>query len=208
MEASEPEARERYYRELPAIARAEGFHPLVAESRVVGDVAFAGTMGWYDYSFADAADGFSHDELATKRHDGMEWLDRRYVRWKADDGTPLTDADVAGLMVEDLQDQIDALAGVPARAVVVVTHHLAFRGVIPPVFVGGHLRFFRAFLGSEKLGALVEADPRITLAVAGHVHSVRTARHGRVTARTCPVGYPRERKPEETPADRRLLVDL
>jgi hypothetical protein len=201
-------ARERYYRELPAIARAEGFHPLVTESVILGDVGFAGTMGWYDYSFAGPIPEFPESELATKRRDGLEWLDRRFVRWTDAEGAPLTDAEVADLMIADLRAQLESLAGTALRSVVLVTHHLAFTGVIPPIFVDGRLRFFRAFLGSTRLGDAAASDPRITLALAGHVHSVRSARHGRIEARTCPVGYPRERRADEPVEARRLLIDV
>jgi 3',5'-cyclic AMP phosphodiesterase CpdA len=204
----ETPARERYYRELPRIARDAGFHPLVTESTVVGDLGFAGTMGWYDYSFADPADGFSEAELRSKRRDGLEWMDGRFVRWTDAAGDALQDRDVTDLMIEDLRDQLDVLGGAAVRGIVVVTHHLAFRGLAPPVFVDGHLKFFRAYLGSDRIGAEAAGDPRVLFAFAGHVHSVRSVRAGRFEARTCPVGYPRERKPGETAADRRLLVDV
>jgi 3',5'-cyclic AMP phosphodiesterase CpdA len=204
----ESPARERYYREIPGIARDAGFHPLVTESLVAADVGFAGTMSWYDYTFADAADGFTEAELESKTRDGVEWMDRRFVSWTAGDGRRLKDREVTDLLLEDLRDQLAALAAAPLRAIVVVTHHIAFRDLVPRVFVDGHLRFFRAFLGSERVGAAIAADGRVVLALAGHVHSVRTARVGRLTAMTCPVGYPRERPPAEPPSARRLLLDV
>jgi 3',5'-cyclic AMP phosphodiesterase CpdA len=204
----EPQARERYFQELPRIARAAGFHALVREPLVVEDVGFVGTMGWYDYSFADPADGYSRAELESKSRDGLQWMDARFVRWTGKGGRPLSDPEVADLLLEDLRDQIEALAETPLRTMVLVTHHLAFRGLVPPVFVDGHLRFFRAFLGSERFGEAARAEPRIALAFAGHVHSVRSSQEGPVLARTCPTGYPRERTPGVTAADRRLLIEL
>jgi 3',5'-cyclic AMP phosphodiesterase CpdA len=204
----EPEARERYFQELPRIAREAGFHPLVTDPLVVGDVGFVGTMGWYDYSFTGPEEGWSQAELATKSHDGLEWMDRRFVRWKGTDGRPLGDPEVLELMVEDLRDQIESLADAPLRTIVLVTHHLGFPSLVPPVFVDGHLKFFRAFLGSRRLGEAVRSDLRVSLALAGHVHSVRRAQEGPIDARTCPTGYPRERKPGVTAADRRLLLDV
>jgi hypothetical protein len=205
----EPVARERYFKELPGIARAAGFHPLITESVVIGDLGFAGTMGWYDYSFIDPADGYSDAELASKARGGMEWMDRRFVRWTDADGSPMSDRDVAELMIDDLRDQLEVLANAPVRGIVLVTHHLPFRGLVPPVFVDGHLKFFRAFLGSSRLGAAAsEESGRILLALAGHVHSIRTTNESGILARTCPVGYPRERKPDEPVANRRLLIDV
>jgi Calcineurin-like phosphoesterase len=203
-----PGTRERYYQDLPRIAREAGFHPLVVEPLVVADVGFVGTMGWYDYSFADPADGWSAEEIATKSRDGLEWMDRRYVRWKGPDGLPSPDPDVAGLLLEDLRDQIDSLSSAPLRTAVLVTHHLPFRSLVPPVFVDGRLKFFRAFLGSVRLGEAARADPRISVAYAGHVHSVRGAQEGPIRAFTCPMGYPRERKDGETATSRRLLIDV
>jgi 3',5'-cyclic AMP phosphodiesterase CpdA len=204
----EPPAREKYYRELPRIARAAGYHPLVTEPLVVGDVGFLGTMGWYDYSFAGSSGEFSRAELEAKTRDGLQWMDGRYVRWTGADGGRLSDPEVADLLLEDLRDQLESLANAPLRTMVLITHHLAFRSLVPPVFVDGHLRFFRAFLGSERLGELARAEPRISHALAGHVHSVRSAQEGDILARTCPTGYPRERKPGVTPADRRLLIEV
>ena len=40
-------------------------------------------------------------------------------------GAPLADAEVADLMLDDLRDQLDALADAPLRTIVLVTHHLA-----------------------------------------------------------------------------------
>jgi hypothetical protein len=79
---------------------------------------------------------------------------------------------------------------------------------VPPVFVDGHLAFFRAFLGSSRLGEVALAEPRIQTALAGHVHSARSAHEGRIRAVTCPLGYPKERKPGETAASRRLVVEV
>lgn len=208
LSAGEPAARERYYQEIPRIARAAGFHPLVTEPLVVADVGFAGTMGWYDYSFTDPADGYTPAELAAKTRDGLQWMDGRYVRWTGPDGRALADAEVAALMLDDLRDQLDALAGEPLRTILLVTHHLAFKSLVPPVFVDGHLKFFRAFLGSEGFGEAARKDARVSLALAGHVHSVRSVQEGGIAARTCPTGYPRERKPGVVPADRRLLLEI
>ena len=205
---SETAARERYFHDLPRIARAAGYHPLVTEPVVFDDVGFVGTMGWYDYSFASPADGFSADELAAKSRDGLQWMDGRFVRWRGPDGAAMTDPEVADLMVEDLRDQIGALARTELRTMVLVTHHLAFQNLVPPVFVDGHLRFFRAFLGSTRLGEAARAEPRISLALAGHVHSVRSSQEGHILARTCPTGYPRERKPGVAAADRRLVLEI
>jgi 3',5'-cyclic AMP phosphodiesterase CpdA len=201
-------ARERYYKELPRIARAAGFHPLTTEPFIAGDVGFVGTMAWYDYSFADPSDGYSASELASKSRDGLEWMDGRFVKWTDADGRRMTDAEVTAILADDLSDQLDAIADAPLRSVVLVTHHLAFLELCPPVFVDGHLKFFRAFLGSERFGEIAAREPRLRLALAGHVHSVRTFQTGDIVARTCPVGYPRERQPGVTPADRRILLEV
>ena len=120
----------------------------------------------------------------------------------------MSDPDVAALLLEGLRDQLDALADAPLRTIVLVTHVLPFRSLVPPVFVDGHLKFFRAFLGSARLGETARSDPRVRVALAGHVHSVRAAQEGAIRAYTCPAGYPRERKPGETASGRRLLLEV
>ena len=43
-------SQQKYYQLLPALCRAAGVHPLWLEPYVLGDVAFCGSLGWYDYS--------------------------------------------------------------------------------------------------------------------------------------------------------------
>ncbi|MFW6162767.1 MAG: metallophosphoesterase, partial [Planctomycetota bacterium] len=96
---------------IPALAEACGFHDLDVEPKVVGDVGFVGTVGWYDYSFRDkslgiplrfyeakAAPGYCRASLEL-RHllEGDEslparamaassyWNDGRMIHWDMDD---------------------------------------------------------------------------------------------------------------------------
>ena len=136
-------------------------------------------------------------------------MDRRFVQWTDADGHPIDGpggrraCSSKGSAIRSRRSRPR-----PLRAIVLVTHILPFRSLVPPVFVDGHLKFFRAFLGSTRLGELALTDPRITISLSGHVHSVRTSQEGRIRAFTCPTGYPRERKPGETAASRRLLLDV
>jgi hypothetical protein len=130
------------------------------------------------------------------------------VRWTGEDGAPLSDLEVTDLMIGHLNGQLVSLDAAPLRTIVLITHHLPFRSLVPPVFVDGRLKFFRAFLGSQRIGEAARANSRVSLALAGHIHSTRTAQEGRIVARTCPVGYPRERREGDLEQDRRMLLEV
>ena len=56
-----------------------GFHPLMEKPFVTEKVAFCGTIGWYDYTFAPDGYDFSEDQYAEKKLMGAVWNDRRYA---------------------------------------------------------------------------------------------------------------------------------
>ncbi len=201
-------ARDIYYRTLPRVAAAAGFTSLATEPMVLGSTAFVGTMAWYDYSFADPADGFTDDQLRSKIRNGMQWMDARFVRWVDGGGVSLSDADVTELMCEDLRDQLDAVTDDSVDKVILVTHHLPDVRLSPPSFYSERLAFFRSFLGSNRFAQICGADPRVTLALAGHVHAIRSVQLGGLAMRTCPVGYPKDRVTAVEPSERRLLIDV
>ena len=74
---------QKYYRLLPALCRAAGVHPLWLEPYVLGDVAFCGSLGWYDYSLRNVAlDAFiTGEDYRRKTFQGRVWNDGRFVHW-------------------------------------------------------------------------------------------------------------------------------
>lgn len=191
---------ELYGRIIPEVARTCGFHDLDAEPKVIGDVGFAGTIGWYDYSFRDPALGiplrfyenkvspgfarrdprFVHlvHDTADIAPNGLRanarWMDGEMIRWGFDD------AGFNRLTLERLEAQLAAIeSGV--RTIVAVTHHLPFPEMLKrkadPAW-----GFGSAFMGSVGLGETLRRHPKVRHAVCGHSHSRDARQLGPITA--------------------------
>ena len=174
---------------IPALARACGFHDLDTGPRIIGDVGFVGTAGWYDYSFRDeslgiplrfyehkAAPGYclrapelAHlldpdEELPAKAIAARSyWNDGRMVHWKLDD------IRFDALTCERLEAQLQAVEQ-QVRTVIAVTHHIPFAEMLvrrsDPSWAFGN-----AFMGSVGLGRTLLRHPKVSYAVFGHSHA-------------------------------------
>ena len=158
-----------------------GFHPLMDQPFVTERVAFCGTIGWYDYSLAPEGYDFSDAQYAEKELMGAVWNDKRYAKWTNDD--PI----IARRFEEELEAQIASVREDVSR-IIVVTHHVPFRECIQ---YRGELPwdFFRAFMGSKRIGAYCLREPLITHALFGHVHQPVDMQLHDVRAICAPVGY-------------------
>ena len=170
---------------ISELCHACGFHPLMDEPFITGKVGFCGTIGWYDYSFAPDGYDFSEDQYAHKELMGAVWNDKRYAKWG--DADPV----IARRFEADLERQIASIREDVSR-IVVVTHHVPFRECIR---YRGELPwdFFRAFMGSEHLGAQCLQEPLVTHALFGHTHHVLDMQIDSVQAICAPVGYLHEK---------------
>jgi predicted phosphohydrolase len=171
------------YREhLPRLCAAHGFHYLDAGPLVLPEagLALAGSINWYDYSWAQEAlrRSFPGEEgrLPSKRFTRGRHNDANYVRWPFDDAG--FTAEVEAALRRHLRA---ALAG--AERAVVVTHHPPFYGLsfprpAPPADLDGLL--WDAFSGNRALEALLaEQAARVPFAFCGHTHRAREGRwHG------------------------------
>lgn len=189
-----------YDRLIPEAARACGFHDLDAGPRVLGDVAFVGTIGWYDYSFRDdrlgvplrfyehkVAPGYALHDPAFARlvadtadiapaglRANSRWMDGAMIRWG------FTDPAFNQLTLERLAAQLAAVEA-QARTVVAVTHHIPF----PEMLQRKHdptWAFGNAFMGSVGLGQTLVRCPKVRHAVCGHSHSLERREVGAVRA--------------------------
>ena len=191
---------ELYESVIPALARACGFHDLDTGPRVIGDVGFVGTVGWYDYSFRDPSLGvplrfYEHkaspgycaaqpslahlldpaEDLSPRaRAAGSFWNDGRMVHWALDDRR------FSELTLERLEAQLAAVEP-EVRAVVAVTHHIPFAEMLvrrsDPSWAFGN-----AFMGSEGLGRVLLGHPKVGHALFGHSHTRGRARIGHIEA--------------------------
>jgi 3',5'-cyclic AMP phosphodiesterase CpdA len=164
------------YREhLPAVCERHGFHYLDRGplSLPDSDLAIAGSMNWYDYSWSieqlkEIAPDWEQ-RLRTKRFTRGRHNDVNYVRWQH------TDESFTGEVVASLERHIDeGLAA--AGSVIVVTHHSPFRALNyppPPVRALDDL-LWEAFAGNARLEEALRARAqRIPLAFCGHTHFAR-----------------------------------
>lgn len=158
-----------------------GFHPLMDNPFVTEQVAFCGTIGWYDYSFAPDGYDFSESQYAEKALMGAVWNDKRYAKWSD------SDLVLTRRFETELEAQIASVRD-DVRRIIVVTHHVPFRECIR---YRGKLPwdFFRAFMGSKGIGACCLREPLVTHALFGHDHRSVDMQLQRVRALCAPVGY-------------------
>ena len=175
---------EQKCRIISELCHACGFHPLMDEPFISEKVGFCGTIGWYDYSFAPNGYNFTDDQYAEKELMGAVWNDKRYAKWGD------TDPVIARRFETDLERQIASIRERVSR-IIVVTHHVPFRECIR---YRGELPwdYFRAFMGSERLGAQCLQEPLVTHALFGHIHHALDMRVHNVRAISAPVGYLQE----------------
>jgi len=178
-----------YDRVIPEVARAFGFHDLDAGPRIIGDVGFVGSIGWYDYSFRDQALGiplrFYEHKVAPgfARHDwrfghllrttddvspdglraNSRWMDGEMIRWALDDRR------FNQLTLERLEAQLTEVeSGV--RTIVAVTHHIPFAEMLTRKSDPGWT-FGNAFMGSVGLGDTLRRHDKVRHAIFGHSHA-------------------------------------
>ena len=158
-----------------------GFHPLMDGPFITEKVAFCGTIGWYDYTFAPDDYDFSEAQYAEKELMGAVWNDKRYAKWSD------TDRNVTRRFEVALEAQIASVRAKVSR-IIVVTHHVPFRECI---HYRGELPwdYFRAFMGSKHFGACCLREPLVTHALFGHIHRAVDMQLRSVRAICAPVGY-------------------
>lgn len=177
--------------ELRDVCAAHGFTHLGLEPRVVDGVGFAGSLGWYDYSFRHPAFPFSDDDLARKAKGKYRWMDLFYARWVGEDGAESSDAAVTQRFAARLERDLAALDADPAvRDIVVVTHHVPYADILRTPLEDKH-GYFRVYLGAAALGEAIDAHAaKVRAVLFGHLHrAVDERRPGGMLARSAPVGY-------------------
>lgn len=182
--------------ELPRRVRDAGWHWLEDEPFEHNGVAIVGSVGWYDYAFAEpdlgiprrfyeakvspgAADRlpeFHHllgDDVPSGSLDiVVRWNDAKHVKLGR------SDAEFLDERIERLRSN---LAAVRATKIIAAVHHVPFHELLPRR-VNASLDFVRAYLGSPKLGETLLADARVSHVLCGHSHSHADVRIGHLRA--------------------------
>lgn len=201
-----------FMEELPQRIRAAGWHWLEGSPVILADgVAVAGSVGWYDYTFAlpllgiplrfyeakispAAAERFPEyahlfdrlDDISpTGRSIAARWNDGRHVHLGRSDPQFLAER------LAELEAGLTALQSQEAvRSVLVAVHHVPLEQLMPPkpttltarAFAGG-------FLGSPLIGERVLRFSKVRRLLCGHSHLPMQTQIGLVSATNIGSGY-------------------
>lgn len=185
--------------ELRTRVTAAGWHWLPGAPFRVGRCAIVGSLGWYDYGFAEARLGLprrfyeaklspgaarllGRQDLAPDVADIPEQSREFYARWN--DGRFIhgivDDEAFLATRLAELSADLTAVRG--ASQVVAAIHVAPVAELLPRVPLEGPipadrlpLAFTRAYLGSSRLGDALGEFPNITHVYCGHTHIHRDA---------------------------------
>ncbi|MGB8956991.1 MAG: metallophosphoesterase [Tumebacillaceae bacterium] len=116
-----------------------------------------GDMGWYDYTLGDPT--MTRQQIVSKKE--MVWKDSVLARWGMED-EELTD-----LMVDKFHRQLEAHRD---KNVIFVNHFIPYQYYAP---ISMHNRIWntiRPFMGSSKIGTLLDSHEQVKYVIFGHVH--------------------------------------
>ncbi|KPJ86188.1 hypothetical protein AMJ57_00280 [Parcubacteria bacterium SG8_24] len=157
------------YLDLRSLYRGLGFSPLEDRPVAVGDTAYIGLMGWYDYSFHDPRLGHPAEAYVGKTDPGTGrpvWADSVFVRWN------FSDDEMTRFQARRLERHLVLTDG--ARRRLVVMHHVPTRRLLfrPRCFVPRKWRVANTFLGSDVFAEIIGSRTAIpTAVVCGHIHT-------------------------------------
>ncbi len=194
--------------QLPARIAALGWQWLPDKPFTAGRTAIVGSLGWYDYSFAQpqlgiprrfyerkvspgAATHFNEFKPLLDRCEDIppqamqvvaRWNDGRFVKLHRSDEQFLDE------LLGTLRGQLHRLSQRDIHTIVAAIHHLPFRELLPPSH-SAPWDFTKAYLGSELLGKLLLDFPKVRHALCGHSHFAAEAQVGHIHAINIGSGY-------------------
>lgn len=125
----------------------------------LGGVGFAGTMGWYDYTFYDAELNIPLASYERKWHNHNQWMDGEYARF---DG--MDDRQITRIFNQRLDKQ---LADLHCDKKIVISHHCPFLELQRKAYP--EKSFFNAFGGNIGQGEIM-LKHGVTHSLSGHLH--------------------------------------
>jgi predicted phosphohydrolase len=196
-----------YTTQLPTRVRALGWQWLENDPFIAGDVAIVGSVGWYDYAFAQANLGIplrfyrrkispgaaarlseEYAELLTDVGDVPAHAMEIVARWN--DGRHVTlgrsDEQFLDELLARLDQQVASLSHM--KTIVAAIHHLPFRELLPPSHMA-QWDFAKAYLGSDAIGKCLSKYENVRHAYCGHSHFPCEATVGHVHAVNIGSGY-------------------
>ncbi|MHA2250876.1 MAG: metallophosphoesterase [Candidatus Kariarchaeaceae archaeon] len=214
---------QKYYKILPELSRVYKWHYLPKNPIIINNVAFVGTMGWYDYSTRnmkfDKIAQIKIYEQKVNPYNGYMWMDREYAKFGN-----YTDKEVTKQLNNDLIDDLlglgirlkippeydfdqdlipstenSTIKGNNFHALVVTTHFLPFSKNIHTTGII-EKDFFNAFMGNTALGGILEMIPKDKriLSIFGHSHKPYESKDTGIEVYSAPIGYPQEWEHQDT----------
>jgi predicted phosphodiesterase len=195
---------------LPRRVTNAGWQWLQGAPWVGGDVAIVGSIGWYDYSFAVAELGIARRFYEAKVSPGVagrlsqfqhliqgeepptatdivaRWNDGKFVRLGRSDEAFLNEC------LDQLRAHLSLVQNEGAKRILCAVHHVPFEELLPPRR-GAQWDFARAYLGSGRIGGLIEEFDGVTHVLCGHSHFPVETTLGRVRAINIGSGYRHKR---------------
>lgn len=115
-----------------------------------------GDMGWYDYSYAP--DTISKQVI--KQRKKSLWDDAKYVKWE------MEDEEVLCLILNKLRLQLEEHRN---KTIIFVNHFIPFNDFVT-YSTDGEWNLCNAFMGSKKIGELINEYSNIKYVLFGHTH--------------------------------------
>jgi predicted phosphohydrolase len=182
-----PDSYSLFTEDLPRRVRNLGWHWLETDPFITPELAIVGSIGWYDYSFAEPSleiperfyaakvspgaaailPSFSHlfenatDISPTAKQIIARWNDGKFIKLGR------TDKQFLDEILQRLTTQLHNVANIPT--VIAAVHHVPLRQLLPPRH-SAQWDFARAFLGSDRLDQLLTSRPNISHIFCGHSH--------------------------------------
>ncbi|HEY7087134.1 MAG TPA: metallophosphoesterase [Tepidisphaeraceae bacterium] len=193
-----------FHHGLPRRVRDAGWHWLQTEPFVAGDVAVVGSLGWYDYSFAQPELGIPKRFYAAKVSPGAAEHVEEYSALLGDDVPPhakdviarwndgkfvklhRSDEEFLDELLGEMESQLGALKEM--RHIIAAVHHLPFAQLLPPSR-SAQWDFAKAYLGSARIGELLLRYPNVAQIFCGHSHFPIEATLGKIHAVNIGSGY-------------------
>lgn len=179
---------------IPKLIKGTNLHLLDNTPFIIGDLAFIGSVGWYDYSFRHVplhiSESFSHcyyrfegiDTLFHFEHLTLQDYESKQceVSWDLESWKKSTwqdkrfikwefnDYEFLDYCLNRLRFHIESVWD-RVESIIALTHHLPFKEFVPDI-PDPTWGFHRAYLGSEKIGELFLQYDKIAYAFFGHAH--------------------------------------
>lgn len=185
------DSMQRYESELRDACARNGVHYLDDAPFRAGDVAFVGSVGWYDYSFRStrleiplrfyenkvapgaAAHFEKHRHLLEETSDiplsardvTARWMDGIRVK------LPVTDREFTRRLADKLKSHLESVHE-EADRVVAAVHHLPFEEFVPQSIIP-NWEFANGFMGSPLFGETLLGFSKVRNVYCGHSHQYK-----------------------------------